>query len=113
MTGEEPSVHSSDAAASSAGGVTSAAPGNAAHPSQGEGTNAQAREDAAEPARDTPMVLRIRPNPTLHGPAPVFMRRANGSGTSLLTDIAIIVIIHFHACHALKCYGDIIDLSCD
>jgi hypothetical protein len=101
MTGEEPSVPSSDAAASSAGGVASAAAGNAAHPSQGEGPNALAGEDAAEPVRDTPMVLRIRPNPTLHGPAPIFMRRANGSGTSLLTDITIIVIMHFRVCYAL------------
>ncbi len=77
MTGDEQPVSTSDTEASSAAGPFAAA-NTSAQPPQSVGPSAHTGVDEDRHAQDTPRVLRIRPNPTLHGPAPVFMRRTNG-----------------------------------
>ncbi|EIE18808.1 hypothetical protein COCSUDRAFT_44977 [Coccomyxa subellipsoidea C-169] len=79
LTGDEQPVSTSDTEASSAAGPFAAA-NTSAQPPQSVGPSAHTGVDEDRHVQDTPRVLRIRPNPTLHGPAPVFMRRTNGPG---------------------------------
>ncbi|BDA48892.1 probable activating signal cointegrator 1 at N-terminal half [Coccomyxa sp. Obi] len=66
------------AAAANARDAATAAAVTAAEIPQGGGSSDQAAAGVAGLGDDVPMVLRIRPNPTLSGPAPVFMPRASG-----------------------------------
>lgn len=64
------------AAGSNASLAASAAAATAAEIPQGGGTAVQAAAEAAGLGGNAPMVLRMRPNPGLQGPSPVFMRRS-------------------------------------
>lgn len=79
MAEEEHQVSgSNEGAAASARDAATAAAATAAEIPQGGGSSAQAAASVAGLGTNVPMALRIRPNPTLSGPAPVFMPRASG-----------------------------------
>lgn len=63
------------AVAATARDAATAAAATAAEIPQGGGSSVQS---VAGLGADIPIALRIRPNPTLSGPAPVFMPRASG-----------------------------------
>ena len=75
---KQPGFGSVDAAAATAIDAATAAAATAAEIPQGGGSSARAAAGVADLEADIPLALRIRPNPTLSDPAPVFMPRANG-----------------------------------
>lgn len=84
-----PSGSSSSAAADNARLAAEASAATAAERPQGGGTAARAAaaaagvEDGGGAGGGAPLVLRIKPNPSLSGPPPVFMRQAQGARSTL------------------------------